>query len=160
MLAFDLAQYRLALLVESTREVLRAVWIEPLPQAPPDVEGVINVRGTLIPVIDLRERLGLPPEPIALDQHMIIADAGPRRVALRVDRALDVRSVAADAIDESSAVDGLGPQISGIARLDDGLLIIADLDRFLSGSDGVRVDAAIAARAAGRPDSTPAPGDS
>jgi purine-binding chemotaxis protein CheW len=66
------------------------VAVAPLPRAPPIVEGVINVRGTLVPVLDIRLRFGMSPHPPTLDQHLIIATSGAHVVALRVDRALEL----------------------------------------------------------------------
>ena len=50
--------------------------VSPLPRAPEIVEGVINIRGTVLPVIDIRPRFGFPASPLHPDQHFI---AGPRR---------------------------------------------------------------------------------
>lgn len=112
--------------------MLRAVSIVPLPNAPPIIEGVINVRGALVPVLDIRKRFGLPASENAPSQHLILAEAGERSVALRVDRAHELVTVAPDDIvPADQTIAGVGI-VSGLALLPDGVLVIHDLERFLS----------------------------
>lgn len=152
LLVFDVGDRRLALRARDVHEVIRAVAIAPLPKAPPVVEGVINVRGTLMPVLDLRKRFGLPPVPITPEQHFILARAGPRPVALRVDRALDLTIVPEDAVESATRVVPRAEYVAGLARLADGVLVIHDLERFLSLDEEQQVDAAVVgAMAAGDP---------
>jgi purine-binding chemotaxis protein CheW len=134
----------MALVAGLVTEVLRAVEIEPLPQAPTVVSGVINVRGALTPVIDLRRRLGLSPKVLSPDDHFIVADSGPRRVALHVDRALDLMSLA-DLKIEPLGRDASSPYVVGALALDDGVLVIYDLAAFLSGAEEVTLTHALRA---------------
>lgn len=145
LLTFELAGRRFALPAQLLREVVRAVAITALPKAPPIVEGLINIRGTLVPVLDIRQRFGLPPDPLAPSQHFLIAQAGSRLVALRVDRAVDLVSVPSDAI-ESGAQAAPGAQyVAGIAKLPDGVLVIHDLEAFLSLDEAKEIDVALSA---------------
>lgn len=68
-------------------QLLRAVAIVPLPRAPRVVEGIIDLHGSLVPVLDLRRRFGLPEQSLAPEHHLIVTRTGERRLALRVDRA-------------------------------------------------------------------------
>jgi purine-binding chemotaxis protein CheW len=111
---------------------------------------VINFRGALVPVLDIRQRFDLPPQPLALDQHLIIAQSGPRVVALRVDRALALVEVDEGAIEPAARVIPGAEYVTGIARLPDGVLVIHDLERFLSLDEGHGVDAALTERADNR----------
>ena len=154
-LAFEVGGRRLGLPAGVLREVLRAVAIAALPKAPPIVEGVINLRGTLVPVLDIRQRFGLPPTPVALEQHLLIAQAGSRLVALRVDRALDLVGVDETTIESTAAVAPGAEYVAGIAKLADGLLVINDLERFLSLDEAGQVDAAVLGATA--PGDPPAP---
>jgi purine-binding chemotaxis protein CheW len=126
------------------------VAVAPLPRAPPIVEGVINVRGALVPVLDIRQRFGLAPQPLALDQHLIIAQSGSRVVALRVDRALDLVDVEENAIESAATLTPGAKYVTGIARLPDGVLVIHDLERFLSLDEARGVDDAVAERMGNR----------
>jgi purine-binding chemotaxis protein CheW len=145
---FEVAGRRFGLSAEALREVVRAVAITALPKAPPIVEGVINLRGTLVPVLDIRQRFELPPTPLAPQQHLLIAQAGARLVALRVDRALDLVALDRRAIESAAGVVPGVEYVAGIARLADGLLVIHDLETFLSLDEARQVDAAVAGAAA------------
>ena len=133
-LLFELAGSRMALLADLVSEVVRAVEIEPLPEAPAIVSGVINMRGALTPVIDLRRRLGLAAKALSPDDHFIVADCGSRRVALHVDRALDLLPIGELAI-EPLAENASSPYVSGAVALEDGVLVIYDLSAFLSAAE-------------------------
>ena len=143
LLSFEVGNNRFALPVDRVREVVRAVAIAALPKAPPIVEGIINFRGTLVPVLDIRQRFGLPPAPLAPEQHLILAQAGRRLVALRVDRALDLVVVDQDAIESAARVAPGTEYVAGIAKVADGLLVIHDLETFLSFEEAEQVDAAV-----------------
>jgi len=143
LLSFEVGNNRFALPVDRVREVVRAAAIAALPKAPPIVEGIINFRGTLVPVLDIRQRFGLPPAPLAPEQHLILAQAGRRLVALRVDRALDLVVVDQDAIESAARVAPGTEYVAGIAKVADGLLVIHDLETFLSFEEAGQVDAAV-----------------
>jgi purine-binding chemotaxis protein CheW len=143
LLTFALGDQRFALPSSAVTEIVRLVAAARLPGAPDIVEGVVNLRGRLVPVLDVRARFGVPPAEPDPDQHLIVARAGLRLVALRVDRALELVSVAADAIEPTARVAPGVPLVKGCARLADGVLVIHDLERFLSLDAGVRLDAAL-----------------
>lgn len=143
LLAFLLAGKRFALSAADVREIVRAVAIAPLPKAPAIVEGVINVRGKIVPVLDIRGRFGLAPKPVHPDEHFIIAGAAGRVVALRVDRAAELVSVSAEAIEPASSSTPGVEYVMGVARLPDGLLVIHDLAAFLSLDEGRALDSAM-----------------
>ena len=152
LLSFEVGNHRFALPAELVREVARAVAIAALPKAPPIVEGIINFRGTLVPVLDIRQRFGLPPAPLAPEQHLIIAHAGNRLIALRVDRALDLVVVDEDVIESAALVAPGIEYVAGIAKVADGLLVIHDLETFLSFEEAGQVDdAVVGSMAAGEP---------
>src|ERR1700712_4788121 len=90
LIVFRLDDNRYGLRADAVERVVRTVEITPLPKAPPTVLGVINAEGQVIPVFDMRRRFQLPERMPDLSDHLIIARAGGRRVALAVDEALDV----------------------------------------------------------------------
>lgn len=145
LLVFALEPDRFAVSARLVQETVRAVAIAAVPDAPDVVEGAINYRGRIVPVIDVRSRFGIPSQPLAPSQHFIVAEAGPRVVVLRVDRALELISVDADAVESAERVAPGAPYIEGIARLPDGLVVIHDLERFLSLDEGRRLDSALMA---------------
>lgn len=144
VLCFDLHTHRFGLPVAVVREVVRAVAVSALPKGPPIVEGVVNVRGRVVAVLDIRQRFGLPRREIDPDQHFIIAQAGARLVALRVDRTTDVIAVEPGAVEPASHLAPGVRHVAGIAKLPDGLLVIHDLERFLSLDESQQLDAVLA----------------
>lgn len=143
VLRFEVSERRYALPSASVREVVRAVRVEPLPKAPAIVEGVVNARGTIVPVFDLRARFGLPPKPLDHADHFVFAWAGRRLAAIRADRALDLVSLDAEQIEDArSAVPG-ADYVAGVAKLPDGLLLIHDLATFLSEAEARTLDEAL-----------------
>ena len=143
VLVFDLADKQFGLLTLPVLEIVRAVSIAALPRAPAIVEGVINYRGEIVPVLDMRSRFALPARALHPDQHFIIARANGRLVALRVDRVHELVSVNREAV-ESAAVAPGAEYVAGVARLTDGLLVIHDLEAFLSLDEARVLDSAMA----------------
>lgn len=99
ILLFEVAGRRFGIPGDLVCELLRAVAIEPLPSCPETVEGVVNLRGRLAPVLALRARLGLPPKPLDPADHFIVVRNGEHQAVLRVDRAIEMVPAAATAIE-------------------------------------------------------------
>jgi purine-binding chemotaxis protein CheW len=143
VLVFEVEGQRYGLPTADVRELVRAVAITPLPNAPGVIEGVVNVRGRVLPVLDVRARFRLPARPLDPSDHFIVAAAGPRGVILHVDGATHLALV-----DETSvqAPETLGPSatyVAGVAKLDDGLVLIHDLATFLSAAEAASLDEAL-----------------
>lgn len=142
-LTFALDHQRCALPASEVVEVQRAVALAWLPRCPAIVEGVLDLRGRLVPVLDIRARLGLPPSPLGLTDQLVFArvprtregaappSTGDRVVALRVDRALDLLPLPSVDIEDPRPVAGAA-HVAGVAKRADGLIIIYDLRTFLS----------------------------
>lgn len=147
LLTFDLDSQRCAVALDNVVEVVRMVAMAHLPDAPPLVEGMINLRGRVVPVLDLRARFGLASKGVALTDHLVIARAGSRTVAIRVDRARALVDVGPGDVDAAVST---GNAVAGVAKLPDGLVLIHDLATFLSTAEAVRLDAAVIAADRGR----------
>ena len=104
--------------------------------------GLVVHRGVPIPAIDLRARLGQPARAAALGDHLVIARAARRNVALVVDQILEMRSLDAVRIHPPVVPD---PQIAGIAVVEDDLWMIEDLDALLSLDEETALDRAMEA---------------
>ncbi len=154
VLVFEVGGQRYGLPVDDVQELLRTVSIVPLPRAPAIVEGIINLRGRIIPVLDVRGRFRLPARSLEPSDHFIVARAGERVVALRVDRAVDlVRLEAADIEEAGSVVPGV-EYVAWVARRPHDLVLIHDLRTFLTREESAALDEAAApaeAEAGGRP---------
>jgi purine-binding chemotaxis protein CheW len=119
------------------------VTITPLPKAPAVVEGAINLRGTVVPVLDIRARFRRPPKPAEHTDHLVVAQAGAQLVALRVDRALDLLPLDGAAVDNAEAVLPGVEYVARVARLPDGLVLIHDLNTFLTAAEADALTAAL-----------------
>jgi purine-binding chemotaxis protein CheW len=129
--------------VSFVERVIRAVEITPLPKAPPVISGVINAGGRIIPVVDMRARLSLPAREADPGDRFLIARASGRVVALAVDRVIGVREFPGGNILGAGSALPFAEYLGGIARLDDGLVLIYDLDRFLSLDEAGALDGAL-----------------
>lgn len=143
VLIFEVGGQLYALPSSSVRQVVRAVTVVPLPRAPAIVEGVVNVRGTLVPVLDIRSRFRLPPKPLEHTDHLVLGWAGSRPVAVRVDRALELVRLDASQIEDARRAAPGVEYVAGVAKLDDGLVLIHDLQTFLWADEAVAIDEAI-----------------
>jgi purine-binding chemotaxis protein CheW len=144
LLVFELAGARYALELECVREVLRAVFITPLPAAPAVIEGIIDIRGEIVPVYDARLRFGLPARPLHPDDVLVTAWTGERRVAVRCERAEWLGGVSAAAVSDAADLQLRSSRLSGVVRLEDGLVLIHDLASFLEQAERETLDRALA----------------
>lgn len=144
LLVVALEDQRVAMLGSFVREVVQAVAMVAIPDASGVIEGIIDLRGAPVPVVDLRRAHGLPPRALSSSDHLVILSVDDRLLALRVDRALRWMSLPEARIGSVETLAG-GP-LAGLARTEDGLTIIVDPRRFLAEAE--RVLARDAARGA------------
>jgi purine-binding chemotaxis protein CheW len=142
---FVLSAQRYGIDLAAVDRVLNVVEITILPQAPHVVVGVINLHGRILPVVDLRRRFGLPERAAALRDQLLLARTRRRVVALLADQVLGVAvyDAATQRVAAAEILPGLS-QVDGIVKLDDGLLLISDLERLLSLDEEARLDEALA----------------
>jgi purine-binding chemotaxis protein CheW len=129
VLTFRLDGREHGLSVADVVEVVRMVEITPLPEGPRWVAGVLNYRGRVIPVIDLRARLGLPCRAPSLSTPLIVVDAGPRLAALLVDEADEVLALSADEVQPPDPVAAACPAVTALARPGKRLIVLLDAAR-------------------------------
>ena len=144
LLRFDIDEVRFAIAALQAREVVRAVAITPLPGAPRVVEGVINVRGESIPVLDLRCRFQLPAAEVSPAELFVIAWTGARTAAMRVTRVNDLITVDQGDIDDPRELTRGADHIAGVIRMPDGLVLLHDLESFLDAAEEATLDTALA----------------
>jgi purine-binding chemotaxis protein CheW len=151
ILLFEIGGERYGLLSADVRELLRAVTIVSLPKAPAIVEGLINLRGKVVPVLDIRTRFRIPPKPLEASDHFVVAVAGAALVAIRVDRAMDLVRVDDKQIEKAKGIVPDAEYVAGVAKLADGLVLIHDLGTFLTESEGLALDEALRSAAGADP---------
>ena len=132
VVVFTLDEPRYALELSVVERVVRAVDITPLPRAPEVILGVINVQGQIVPVVDIRKRMRLPARELTVDDLFILARTSSRLVALVVDAVVGVRNLVQSEMVSAEQIVPSAGYISGMAKLADGVVLICDLDEFLS----------------------------
>jgi purine-binding chemotaxis protein CheW len=143
LLIFRLDGRRYALALASVERVVQAVELTPLPGAPAIVAGAVDVEGRILPVFCLRRRLRQPAREIIPSDQLLIARIRERTVALLIDEAQDVIECEPSAvIDPGGIVPGL-EQFQGLVQLADGLVLIHDLQKFLSADEALALDCAM-----------------
>jgi purine-binding chemotaxis protein CheW len=124
VLIFSLDEHRYCLPAEYVQEIARAVPSQPVPNTPRGIEGIIDVHGAIVPVIDLRQRLGVAPKEPEPSDHLIIIRRGDELFGIRVDRAIDVRKIEPTIVSDTA---GAYYENEGFIRTQDGIVIVLDL---------------------------------
>ena len=125
--------------IMQVKEIITPVRIVSVPSAPDFVEGIIELRGAFLPIVDVRKRFGLTPAATTRESKYIIANLSGQNVALIVDAVLDVRRIALADIESTPALARSGDErqsfVVGLARWDDEIAMLVDLGRILSDSE-------------------------
>jgi len=132
ILVFTLDELAYALPLPIVTKVIHAIEMRHLPKAPEIITGIINVKGQIIPVADIRKRFGLVAHEIEPDNRLIIADTGKKQIAILVDTVTGIRDLSSRQLTIAKETLPFAEHIMGVAKVDDGLVLIYDLDRFLS----------------------------
>jgi len=131
VVAFFLGGQRYALPIERVREIQQIVAFSEMPSAGSGVVGMVNLRGNVVPAVDMRLLVGLEPVEYTLETPMIITDVRNEKLALLVDEVQDVFELAPGCLQESPALHSLSASMIGVARMDDGLIYVLDVDELV-----------------------------
>lgn len=142
---FTIDGLRMALPLGNVERVIPAVEVTGLPEAPEAVLGVINIGGRVIPVFDLRRRFNLPEKEVLPENKMIIAAASRRTVAMVADEVKAVMEAGPDDVAGPGEVLPAMPHVKGVVKTGKGMLIIQDIDKFLSLEEESELDEALKA---------------
>jgi len=143
LVVFTLDEQSYALHLPSVERAIHMIEIIPLPSAPEIVIGVVNVHGSVVPVLNIRKRFRLSERMPDLGDQLIIARTARRIVALVVDTVSDVVELPSG---ELVAPETILPQlehVKGVVKLNAGMIFIQDLDAFLSLEEEQALEAAI-----------------
>ena len=132
VLIFELEGHRYGLHAMDIREVTRAAAPTRLAQAPSIVEGLINLRGEVAVVLDLRARFDLPRRRLSPSDVFLVCRIHTRLIALRVDAVHELRQFEAAALLPAQRVSHGALHLAGVFTLPDGLILLGDLSSFLS----------------------------
>ncbi len=136
--AFRAGGFHLAAPIAQVKEVVRVLPVTPLPSGPPFLEGIVELRGAVLPVMDLRKRLGQAVGPPTDAERFLIASLGGTIFALVADEVIDVLRIPVEQIrpaplrDEMSAIDR-------VFRHGDTLYLVLSLDRLLNSEEEARL---------------------
>lgn len=133
IVGFRVGQETFGVPIGSVQEILRPLPVTPVPGAPPHVEGVINLRGRIISIVDLRKRCGAPAEPQRRNR-IVVAETGGRSIGLMVDSASEVLRIAENSIEPPASVFGQAEPgfVTGVAKLANRLVILVDIAKLLA----------------------------
>lgn len=131
---FQIEDQQYAFRIEQIQEIVILTQVTQTPQVSECVEGVSNLRGAIIPIINLRKLLGLEAKPVDSETRTIVVNVGERTMGCTVDMVSQVIRVPADDIKpapETVTADGAS-YVSGFVKRDDGLVILLDINELLS----------------------------
>ena len=134
LVVFDLASEAYGVDIGAVREIIRLQEITRVPSTPEFVEGIINLRGKVIPVVDLRRRFGLPIGEQTKESRIVVVDIGGRDTGVMVDAVAEVLRIASSSVEPTSSVITTSDSgyLLGIAKVEDRLIILLDLESVLS----------------------------
>lgn len=134
LVVFRLAKEEYGVDIQQVREIIKVIDITRVPKAPEFIEGVINLRGQITPVMDLRKRLDLPELERGEETRIIIIEIGKNVVGMIVDAVTEVHRLPEKNIDPTPTISTeVGAEfINGVGKLGDRLLILLDLKKVLS----------------------------
>jgi purine-binding chemotaxis protein CheW len=146
LVVFQLSAEFYGVEIARVHEIIRLQTVTRVPRAPAFVEGVINLRGKVIPVVDLRRRFGLPTADHTRASRIVVVELGDQVVGVVVDGVSEVLRVNGATVEPPSpVVAGVDSEyIHGIAKLDERLVILLDLDRVLAQNERRALETSLA----------------
>lgn len=134
LVTFRLGNEEFGVNIHELQEIIRMMPITRVPKAPPFVEGVVNLRGQVIPIIELRRRIGMEHTDHGKATRIIVVQLGKKTVGFIVDQVGEVKRIPSRVVEPPPPiVAGIESEyISGVGKLEDQLLILLDLNRLLS----------------------------
>lgn len=131
---FHVGRLLLGIDIRHTEEINRQLDLTVVPHAPECVRGVVNLRGEVVTVLDLRSILGLEPQPLTAASRNVVVRTEGEQVGLLVDRVADVVTVSTEEMEAPPAnVSGVsGRFFKGVYKLESALLVVLDVNLVLS----------------------------
>ncbi|MGB9553112.1 MAG: chemotaxis protein CheW [Candidatus Caldatribacteriaceae bacterium] len=134
LVAFQLGEESYGVDIAQVQEIIRMQPVTRVPGAPTFVEGVINLRGRVIPVLDLRKRFNLPARQDTKDTRIVVVEVPPHTVGMIVDAVDEVLRISEDKVEPPSPfIASIDTEyLRGVGKLEGKLLILLDLSKVLS----------------------------
>jgi purine-binding chemotaxis protein CheW len=144
VVSFHLGSEEYGVDIAQVQEIIRMVEITHVPRAPHFMEGVINLRGQLIPIIDLRTRFSMPRVDATKSTRIVVTEIGSKRVGIIVDSVSEVLNIPLEQVEDApDMIAGVGTEyIQGVGKVGDRLIILLDLTMVISGDEKAQLESA------------------
>jgi purine-binding chemotaxis protein CheW len=143
LVSFRLAQEEYGIEITKVQEIILMGEITRVPQTPDYIKGLINLRSTVIPIVDLRLRFGLSQEELTDETRIMVVNVAGKTIGIIVDAVSEVLRIAHEQIaPPPPTVAGLGREyLTGLVKLESRLLILLDIDKILGHDEAAAVEA-------------------
>jgi purine-binding chemotaxis protein CheW len=143
LVSFRLAQEEYGIEITKVQEIILMGEITRVPQTPDYIKGLINLRSTVIPIVDLRLRFGLSQEDATDETRIMVVNVAGKTIGIIVDAVSEVLRIAQEQISPPPpTVAGLGREyLTGLVKLENRLLILLDIDKILGHDETAAMDA-------------------
>jgi purine-binding chemotaxis protein CheW len=137
VVSFKLGSEEYGVDIGQVQEINRMVAVTKVPRAPQFMEGVINLRGQLIPIIDLRTRFGMERAEHSKSTRIVVTEIGSKRIGMVVDSVSEVLRLPLEQIEEApDMISGVETEyIRGVGKLEERLIILLDLGKIVTGDE-------------------------
>lgn len=144
VVSFRLNREEYAIEITKVKEIILLAGVTRIPQVPEFIEGIINLRGNVIPVIDLRKRFGLPEAKKDEHTRIVVSRLEGRIIGLIVDSVSQVMKIPRVNIQPppQTVATVAGEYLTGIAKLEDRMIILLDIEKILQMSEKEQLAAA------------------
>ena len=141
LVGFQLGNEEYGIDILKVQEINRVTEITKIPQSPEFIEGVINLRGNVIPIIDLRKRFHMPEREHDRQTRIVVGEIEERTVGFIVDAVSEVIRLPSNTVEPPPEIvsDEKAAYILGVGKLEDRLLMLLDIDKILTGSEKERL---------------------
>ena len=145
LVSFTLAKELYGVEITKVREIILITDITRIPETPNFVKGLINLRSTVIPIVDLRLRFGLAQQDVSDETRIMVVNVAGKTIGIIVDAVSEVLRISHNQIaPPPPTVAGLGREyLTGLVKLENRLLILLDIDKILGDDETSAVQAAV-----------------
>lgn len=142
VVSFHLGSEEYGVDISQVQEIIRMVEITHVPRAPRFMEGVINLRGQLIPIIDLRTRFGMQRTEHTKSTRIVVTEIGSKKVGITVDSVSEVINIPIEQVEDApDMLAGVGTEyIQGVGKVNERLIILLDLTMVITGEEKAQLD--------------------
>ena len=134
LVSFKIGEEEFGIEILKVQEIIKMMFITKIPNTPEFIEGIINLRGRIIPVVDLRTRLGLTKQTHTKNTRIVVVELNNHIIGFVVDEVSEVIRITKDTTEEPPAMIGSINRefVTAIGKLEDRLLILLDLEKVFS----------------------------